>query len=318
MMKVRSPGPGGRGRMLRYTLLLLSKQDWLRRRAETSPFSRKFTQRFVAGTTLEAALESCRRLNAAGLHATLACLGENVRSLDEVSEAHDAYLEAIEGISAERLKATISVKLTQLGLDISDRVCWNNVTSLAEAARQGGVGVEVDMESSRYVDETLRIARDVHASCGCVRVAVQAYLRRSHADVETLSAFGVPVRVCKGAYAEPAHIALPNKREVTRNYLRLVNLLFQSGVHVAVATHDERLIEQVIRIVRRLGLAREEFEFQMLYGIRRDLQLRLSREGFRVRVYVPYGKAWYPYLVRRLAERPANALFLLKNVLRAP
>ena len=302
--------------MLRHTLLLLSRQGWLRRHAETSALSRRFTQRFVAGATLGEALAACSRLNAGGRLATLACLGENVRSLAEASAACDAYIEAVEGIASRRSKATISVKLTQLGLDIGRSVCYRNVARLAEAAWRRGILVEVDMESSRYVDPTLQIVTELHESGKCVRAVVQAYLRRTQRDVELLCRAGVPVRLCKGAYAEPERIAFTDKREVDRNFLLLATRLLRSGVHTAVATHDERLIGKVVSRVGDLGLAPDQFEFQMLYGIREDLQQQLTREGFYVRVYVPYGEAWYPYLIRRLAERPANALFLLKNVLR--
>ena len=303
--------------ILRSTLLFLSRRPRLRRWVENSKISRQLTKRFIAGKTLEDGLAVCRRLNGENILATLDHLGENVGSVEEGAGTRDAYLEAIRQIAGHGLKATVSIKLTHFGLDFSEEACRNHVSAVVAAAAEHGTSVEIDMESHKYVDRTLSIVTSQFAAHpGSVRAVIQAYLRRSESDIENLCERHIPVRLCKGAYKETEDVAFPSKREVDSNYLRLVRILLRRGVRPAVATHDERIIRNVIRTVRRENLPPNGLEFQMLYGIRKSLQRSLVRQGFHVRLYVPYGVAWYPYFMRRLAERPANLIFLAKNVWR--
>ncbi len=302
--------------ILRSTLLFLSRRKGLRRWVENSGISRKFTRRFVAGETLEEGLRVCARLNAEKILVTLDHLGENVTAIEEVSATREAYLQALAEIERRGLQSTVSIKLTHFGLDFSEEVCRGHVRAVVAAASRAGTAVEVDMESHEYVDRTLALVKELHATYGCVRAVIQAYLRRSEDDIRDLCRLGIPIRLCKGAYREPSSIAFQSKREVGENYMRLAELLLADGVDPAIATHDERIITEVIGRVRRRGFPAYGLEFQMLYGIRKSLQRRLVRQGFRVRLYVPYGVAWYPYFMRRLAERPANLLFLAKNLVR--
>jgi proline dehydrogenase len=302
--------------VLRSLLLLLSRQSWLRRWMETSPAAERLTSRFIAGNTLERELAVCQNLNAEGILATLDHLGESVTSLAEAEGSRDCYLTALDQIAAQALKATVSVKLTQLGLAFSEDECRANVEQLVQRAKAIGSVVEVDMESSEFVDRTLRLVSDMHARYGAVRAVIQAYLYRSESDVESLSQQSIPVRLCKGAYKEPHDIAFPDKKDVDKNYVRLMTHLLDHGVYPAIASHDEKIVQQALAYVKERNIASDRFEFQMLYGISRDLQRRLVSEGYRLRLYVPYGDAWYPYFMRRLAERPANVLFLARNLLK--
>lgn len=276
----------------------------------------RLTSRFVAGSTLAQALQVCQRLNAAGILATLDHLGERVTSMEEAERSRDAYLAALDRIAEAGLNATASVKLTQLGLDFSERECWCNVERLVSRATAGRSGIEVDMESSEYVDRTLKIVSGLHEKFGNVRAVIQAYLYRSESDIEDLCRQRIPIRLCKGAYQESSDVAFPKKRDVDRNYVRLMLRLLDAGNNPAIATHDERILQQAFEHVRTRQIPPDAFEFQMLYGVRRDLQERLARSGYRLRLYVPYGDAWYPYFMRRLAERPANVLFLARNLMR--
>ncbi len=303
--------------MMRTLLLELSRQNWLREWMQNSSAASRFTSRFVAGRDLSQALSACAKLRDEGILATLDRLGENVSHAGEAAQSLDAYLKGLSGIADRGLGGTVSVKLTQLGLDLSDSICRDNVRSLAEQASQFGTRVEIDMESSEYVDRTLAIVRAQHESSGNVRAVIQAYLYRSEADVEQLCRERIPVRLCKGAYREPATVAFPSKQEVDASYVRLMRKLLTDGAYPAIASHDEKILREAIRFVKERGIDAGTFEFQMLYGIRRDLQRELVREGFRLRVYVPYGDAWYPYFMRRLAERPANVWFVVRNLLRA-
>jgi len=283
---------------------------------ETSSTARRLTQRFVAGETLEQELAVCARLEAEKTLATLDHLGENVASLDEAAASRDAYLDALDQIATRRLRSTISVKLTQMGLDFSTDACLENVRALARKAEAGGTRVEIDMESTAYTDRTLRIVERVAGDCGCVRAVIQAYLYRSAADIERLNRLKIPVRLCKGAYLESHTVAFHRKKDVDANYVQLMKVLLDEGIDPALATHDQRIQAEARRYVLERGIGPERFEFEMLYGIRRDLQRGLAADGHRLRLYVPYGTAWYPYFMRRLAERPANALFLLRNLFR--
>jgi proline dehydrogenase len=283
---------------------------------ETSSAVERVTSRFIAGHTLEREVAVCRRLNSEGILASLDHLGESVKSLEEAERSRDAYLSALEQIATLGLKATVSIKLTQLGLDFSETECRANVEQLVRRAKNIGTSVEIDMESSEYVNRTLALVSDLHAKLGSVRAVIQAYLYRSESDIEDLCRQSIPVRLCKGAYKEPSDVAFPHKTDVDRNYVRLMTKLFECGADPAIASHDERIVQQAVQYVKERNITPDRFEFQMLYGIRRDLQRRLASDGYRLRLYVPYGDAWYPYFMRRLAERPANVLFLVRNLLK--
>jgi proline dehydrogenase len=302
---------------LRRTLLYLSHQRGLRRRAETSSLARRLASRFVAGDTLEDALRVCAGIREEGITATLDYLGENVTSLEEAAACRDVYCRMLRSMEVAGLEPNVSLKLTQFGLDISPEACAANVAQLVHTAADTGGFVRVDMESSEYTDRTLSLVTRLHArfpTCGTV---VQAYLRRSASDVNCLAHERIRVRLCKGAYLEPPAVAFPDKRDVDRNYLELARTLLARGPYPAIATHDPKMIAGVKQFVSAQGIARDKFEFQMLYGIRRDLQRQLVLDGYRLRLYIPFGEAWYPYFMRRLAERPANLVFLLRNLARA-
>ena len=284
---------------------------------ETSAIAGRLTSRFIAGRTLDEELAVCRRLNAENTLATLDYLGENVTSLEEAAVSRDTYLEALDRISREAPNATVSLKLTQFGLDFSTEACRDNVERLVERAKAIGSRIEFDMESSEYVDRTLEIVRNSHAKYGCARAVIQAYLYRSESDIEELNRLGIPVRLCKGAYSEPSTVAFARKTEVDANYVRLMHRLLDAGSYPAIASHDERIVRQAVEFVTSHKIGADSFEFQMLYGIRRDLQRSLVSQGYRVRLYIPYGNAWYPYFMRRLAERPANLFFLARNLMKS-
>lgn len=283
---------------------------------ETSPAADRLTSRFIAGHTLEREISVCQRLNRDGYLASLDHLGESVTSLDEAERSAGDYLNAMSRIADLGLAATVSVKLTQLGLDFSEDECEQNIARLVARAAEIGSTVEIDMESSRYVDRTLALVSLLHERYGHVRAVIQAYLFRSETDVENLCRRQIPVRLCKGAYKEPPDVAFARKADVDRNYVALMKILLARGFQPAIASHDERIVRQAIAIAKEQKLAPDRFEFQMLYGIRRDLQRQLVADGYKLRLYVPYGDAWYPYFMRRLAERPANVIFLMRNLLK--
>jgi proline dehydrogenase len=301
---------------VRGLLLFLSGQARLRRWMETSTLARRLASRFVAGETLAEALAITRTLNVSGFSVTLDHLGENVTSLAEAASCRDEYLRALDQIRVAGLKANVSIKLTQFGIDLDEKACYENVDKLVGLAAPHESFVRVDMESSAYTDRTLRLVTELHARHRAVGAVIQAYLYRSEKDLELLSRQGIRVRLCKGAYLEPPSVAYERKADVDRNYVRLMKKLLESGTYPAIATHDEDIIAEAKRFVRARGISASSFEFQMLYGIRRDLQKRLLAEGYRMRLYIPYGKAWYPYFMRRLAERPANLLFLVRNLVK--
>jgi proline dehydrogenase len=302
--------------MTRELFLYLSRQPALRKWMEAWPPSHKVTRRFVAGDTLEEALAVCERLQREGVFSTLDHLGENVRTLEEASASCDAYVSALEQIGDRRLTSTIAIKLTQFGLDLSAPACLENVRRLEAKAKTAASRVEIDMEASGYTERTLALAIQAGSECGCVRVCVQANLHRSAGYIDRLNAAAVPVRLVKGAYREPPSLAIPRKQDVDENYVALMKKLLDHGVYPAIATHDEKIILEAIEYVEGRSIRPDSFEFQMLYGIRRDLQRQLIEQGFRLRLYVPYGTEWYPYFMRRLAERPANLWFVLRNLLR--
>ncbi len=303
--------------MLRQALLYLSTNRSLRHWMENSSLSRRLTSRFVAGRTCEEGIQVLRELSRQHMLGTLDFLGENVHSLEEAAHSRDSYLSAQSAIERAGLPATVSLKLTQFGLDFSDEACLNNVRDLVERARKTNCRVEIDMESSEYTDRTLAIVTRLQDQFpGSVRAVIQAYLYRSEADIRMLSERGIPVRLCKGAYSEPPEVAFARKEDVDTNYVKLMKLLLDSGTYPAIASHDERIVNGALQHIQEQKISPDRFEFQMLYGIRRDLQRKLVAAGYRLRLYVPYGDAWYPYFMRRLAERPANVVFLARNLLR--
>jgi proline dehydrogenase len=270
-------------------------------------------RRFVAGQTLADAVTVCTRLDSTGYLSTVDHLGENVTTKAEAIESRDAMLAALDGLKAAGLPSSISVKLTQFGLDLSPDLCLANVSALAERALSHCTRVEVDMESTEYTSATLDVVQKLHSRYGCVRAVLQAYLFRTEKDARKLSEAGIPVRLCKGAYNEAGDVAYLDKADVDANYLKIARLLLDEGVNAAIATHDPKMIDGVLAHAREKGYGPDRFEFQMLYGVRRDLQQRLVDQGWKVRLYVPFGSAWYPYFMRRLAERPANIWFFISN-----
>jgi proline dehydrogenase len=301
---------------VRTLLLFLSRQKGLRHWMETSNWSRGLARRFVAGDRLPEALEICQRMNSEGIAVTLDHLGENVSSPEEAAASRDAYLEALGEIVRRKINGNVSLKLTQFGMDLSLDGCRANVEQLVRQAAEASNFVRVDMESSEYTGRTIDLVTDLHARYGAVGTVIQAYLYRSRQDIENLCRRKIRVRLCKGAYLEPATVAFPKKADVDRNFVELMQLLLESGTYPAIATHDEKMISATEQFVVARRIPREAFEFQMLYGIRRDIQRRLVAAGYRLRLYVPYGEAWYPYFMRRLAERPANVLFVARNLVR--
>jgi proline dehydrogenase len=303
--------------MLRRALLYLSTNQSMRHWMENSSLSRRLTSRFVAGRSLDDGIRVLQDLSGQRILATLDFLGENVRSLEEAAHSRDTYLAAQCAIKKASLGATVSIKLTQFGLDFSENACLSNVIELINHARTMNSRVEIDMESSDYTGRTLDVVKRLQEQFpGSVRAVIQAYLYRSEQDIRMLSQLRIPVRLCKGAYREPPAVAFPRKDDVDTNYVKLMRLLLEEGTYPAIATHDENIVGAALRHIREQKIASDRFEFQMLYGIRRDLQRRIVSSGHGLRLYVPYGDAWYPYFMRRLAERPANVLFLARNLLR--
>ena len=302
--------------MLRSTLLWLSERQSVFNFVKSNGLGRKFASRFVAGESVDTALAATRELNAKGIPVSLDLLGESVASRDEAASARDAAIEIIRRIRTEHLQANVSIKLTQMGLDIDEALTVTNTRAILDAA--DGMFVRVDMEAAEYVERTLRLFYDqLQPTYGeAVGVVIQTMLRRSAADVEELIRRKARVRLVKGAYKEPATIAFPDKKDVDSQYAAQAERLLGEGSYPAIATHDEALIRHVIEYARAHGIGADRFEFQMLYGIRRDLQEKLRAEGWNIRVYVPFGTEWYPYLMRRLAERPANIAFIVGNVVK--
>ncbi len=304
--------------ILRSTFISLSRNQPLRRFSEASAAGRRVSSRFVAGLEIEDVLKATAALNAQGIAATLDSLGENVHTPEEARLSAAIYHQLLNAVGERGLQAHISVKLTQMGMDLSPGLAEQIVGSLVEHAVRVGTFVRVDMEGTAYTQPTLDLVCRLHRQFpGSVGVVIQAYLRRSADDIAGLLREGIRVRLCKGAYQEPAAAAFPEKANVDANYVRLMETLLTSGVYHGIATHDPAMIEAAAQIAKREQLDRSSFEFQMLYGVRRDLQRSLVSDGYRMRVYVPFGREWYPYFMRRLAERPANVLFLAKNFFRS-
>jgi proline dehydrogenase len=304
--------------VLRAGLLWLSEQPRIFRFVRRNGLARRFAARFVAGESPDEAVAASRDLKAAGITATVDLLGEAVADPAEARAARDTYVDLLDRIRAAGLDAHVSVKLTQMGLAIDEGLCRDNVRAIIARARAHGAFVRIDMEQSAYTEATLRLfTKTLHPEFGnSVGVVLQSCLRRTARDVEDMIALGARVRLCKGAYKEPAAVAFPAKRDVDASYAACMERLLERGNYAAIATHDDRLIARAMGFARARGLAPERFEFQMLYGVRRDLQRRLRGDGYRVRAYVPFGTHWYPYLMRRLAERPANVAFLVGGVLK--
>jgi proline dehydrogenase len=303
--------------MLRELFIGLSTSRALRGFAERSPIGQKMSRRFVAGTTIDDLLAATEAVNAKGMTVSVDNLGENVTNAAEAEASAQLYHQLLDLITQRGLKANVSLKLTHMGLDVDPKLCERLVCALVDHATKIDNFVRVDMEGSPYTQRTLDVVHELHRHyAGHTGAVLQSYMRRSEADAEKLIAEKIRIRLCKGAYKEPPEIAFQKKSEVDANYLKLAKILLQSGVYHGIATHDEKIIQQVMLFAEKEGIARDAFEFQMLYGIRRDLQERIVREGWRMRVYIPFGTEWYPYLMRRLAERPANVLFIAKNVLR--
>ncbi len=303
--------------MLRSGLLRLSTKPAIGRALDRFPLSRRVVRRFVAGETADDALGVLARLDAAGLHSAVTYLGENVRTPKAAEAAAETYCHLLEEIHRRRLRTTPSLKLTHLGLDLGEEIALENVERVL--GRAGDTTVWLDMEGTAYTERTLTMYRRLRATWPNVACVVQAYLYRSEADLKSLIPKGVTVRLCKGAYREPPDRAFPRKADVDRNYARLAGVLLsrearQAGAYPGFATHDERLIRVITDRAREFGIASDRFEFQMLYGIRHDLHHAIAASGVRLRVLVPFGEDWYGYFVRRLAERPANLLFFLKNL----
>ncbi len=307
--------------MLRATFISLSESKRLRAIAESTAVGQRLSSRFVAGKQVEDAVRATQAVNKAGLKVSIDNLGENVTNAEEARASAALYHHMLDEIAQNKLDANISLKLTHMGLDVDEKLAHDQVASLvAKAAAMNPKNfVRVDMEGSPYTQRTLDFVHELHRQAGnqgCVGAVIQSYMRRAESDVEKLLSERIRIRLCKGAYKEPAEIAFQKKSEVDDNYVRLMKILMKSGVYHGMATHDENIINQAKAFATQEKIARDSFEFQMLYGIRRDLQQSLVRDGWRMRVYIPFGTEWYPYFMRRLAERPANVLFLAKNLLR--
>jgi proline dehydrogenase len=304
--------------MLRSTLLYLSNQPRIFRFVRGNRFAKRFASRFVAGETLDDAVSAVRALNDKGITASLDLLGESVTNEREARAAGAAYLDILDRIHAQGLRANVSVKLTAMGLDVSEDLCVSILHDVLGRARAHGSFVRLDMEGSAYTERTLRLFEDrlYPAFKESVGIVLQSYLYRTSSDVDRAVQLKCRVRLCKGAYKEPASVAFAEKRDVDKNYVKCMHALVERGVYPGIATHDPAIIAEVKRFVADKGIDRSRFEFQMLYGIRRDMQEQLVREGYNIRVYVPFGTQWYPYLMRRLAERPANVAFITGSVLR--
>jgi len=305
--------------LLRSAFIALSQNRALRSFAESSSVGRTMSSRFVAGMTIKDAIAACQRVNNEGIAVTLDALGESVTTEAEARASAQVYHEMLDAIDAGKLNANVSLKLSQMGMDFDPALAESIVGELVEHAAYVGSFVRIDMEGSPFTEATIAMTERLNnreGLAGHVGTVLQAYLFRTASDAERLLGQGIRIRLCKGAYKEAADIAFPQKTDMDANYVKLAKRMMTSGVFCGIATHDEAIVEKLLAFVRETGLQKSAFEFQMLYGIRRDLQRQLAKQGFGVRVYVPFGPEWYPYFMRRLAERPANVLFLMKNFLR--
>jgi len=305
--------------MLRSAFIALSESRGLRNFAEKSPLGLRFSQRFVAGTELQHVIRAAQAVNEWGAAVSVDNLGENVTNADEARHSAELYHRMLDEIHQRKLNANVSLKLTHMGLDVSEQLAFGQVTELVDHAVKLNSFVRVDMEGSPYTQRTIDFVRQLHrlpGHAGRVGTVIQSYLYRSEKDVADLLSERIRIRLCKGAYKEPADIAFPKKADVDANYLKLARTLMKSGVFHGLATHDERIIAELKQFARAENIPTSAYEFQMLYGVRRDLQQQLVRQGYGLRVYIPFGSEWYPYFMRRLAERPANVFFIARNLFR--
>jgi proline dehydrogenase len=302
----------------RSALIWLSRQEGLKDFATSFGVFKKLTTRFVAGETIDEAVNFIREINAEGCSATFDHLNESVGSAAEADIEVAEYLNVLSRIDETKINSNVSIKLTQFGLGLDHELAYKNARRVVEEAHRRGNFVRVDMEDSSVTQVTIDIFKRLRGEFGLndVGIVLQSYLRRTYADAQELVKLPARIRICKGAYNEPPEVSFPNKKDVDDNYVRVMQLLLSSGTYHGIATHDPRMIEATTNFASREGIGKDKFEFQMLYGVRRDLQRQLAHDGYNMRVYVPYGKHWYPYFMRRLAERPANIWFVLKNVLK--
>ena len=302
----------------RSALIWLSGQEGLKDFATRFKFFKKLTTRFVAGETIDEVIPYIREINAENCTASFDHLNESVDNADEANKEVEEYLRILQQIQEKRVRSNVSIKLTQFGLELDPELAYKNARRVVVDAKQRGNFVRVDMEGSNVTQVTIDIFKRLRSEFDLndVGIVLQSYLRRTYDDAKELVKLPARIRICKGAYSEPPEVAFPDKKDVDDNYIKVMQLLLSSGVYHGIATHDPKMIDATIDFATREGIGKEKFEFQMLYGIRRDLQRQLARDGFNMRVYVPYGKHWYPYFMRRLAERPANIWFVMKNVLK--
>jgi proline dehydrogenase len=314
---VTSPNSGAS--LLRAAFISLSESKSLRSAAEKTWIGQRLSRRFVAGTTIEDALAATQAMNKLGLSVSVDNLGENVTNAEEARHSAQLYHQMLDQMNAQGLNANVSLKLTHMGLDVDEAMAYEIASGVVQHAARINNFVRIDMEGSAYTQRTLDFVHRLHGqpeNAGHVGAVIQSYMFRSEKDVEQLLAQRIRIRLCKGAYKEPPEVAFPKKADVDANYVKLMKMLLKSGVYHGIATHDEGMIRATIEFAQKEKIAASAFEFQMLYGVRRDLQQKLVKEGWRCRVYIPFGTEWYPYLMRRLAERPANAIFIMKNLFR--
>jgi proline dehydrogenase len=305
--------------VLRAVFISLSESKALRSMAEQTWIGQRLSRRFVAGTTIADALAATQATNKLGLSVSVDNLGENVTNAEEARHSAELYHQMLDQMNAQALNANVSLKLTHMGLDVDESMAYEIASGVVQHAAKINNFVRIDMEGSPYTQRTLDFVHRLHQqpeNAGHVGAVIQAYLFRSKKDVEALLAERIRIRLCKGAYKESPEISFEKKEDTDANYVKLMKLLLKSGVYHGIATHDENMIRATIEFAQKEKIAPAAFEFQMLYGVRRDLQQKLVKEGWRCRVYIPFGTEWYPYLMRRLAERPANAIFILKNLFR--
>jgi len=302
----------------RSALIYLSQHEGLKDFATRFRPFKKLTTRFVAGETIDEAVEAIRKINTTGCSASFDHLNESVDRADETKAEVTEYLRILEQIDATGINSNVSIKLSQFGLEIDPELAYKNARMVVEDAARRGNFVRIDMEGSAVTQVTIDIFKRLRAEFGLndVGIVLQSYLYRTYQDAQDLLKIPARIRICKGAYSEPPEVAYPDKKDTDENYIRVMKLLLSSGVYHGIATHDPKMIDATTKFAQQEGIGKDAFEFQMLYGVRRDLQTQLARDGYNMRVYVPYGKHWYPYFMRRLAERPANIWFVTKNLLK--
>ncbi len=303
---------------MRSALIYLSEREGLKDFATRFGFFKRLTTRFVAGEDIDETVAAIRQINADGCTASFDHLNESVASAEETRAEVREYLNILKVIDETGIRSNVSIKLTQFGLKLDPELAYQNARTVVEDAARRGTFVRIDMEGSDVTQITIDIFKRLRAEFGLndVGIVLQSYLRRTYDDAVDILKIPARIRICKGAYNEPAEVAFPDKKDTDENYVRVMQLLLSSGIYHGIATHDPKMINATIRYAREQGIGKEAFEFQMLYGVRRNLQRQLAKDGYNMRVYVPYGKHWYPYFMRRLAERPANIWFVLKNLLK--